>query len=604
MDARVMYTGKTLGHASEQLLSNNIEAYENTIPSMLSDRLRNPKFAGPENMQTGLAAEWEPVGFCMPGYRCRLVPGMFLSGTESQLVHNFTENTPCAIVQAGLSIRAGEEFEIEMWARAQDTAVTITVELKNRNMPMGEHASATLSFPMVHWQRATCRLSTPLSSDEAELHIIVPGDSTLVIDQIHMRPVGQTHVCQEMLDSFDSFPCPVLRFPGGCVVNSYHWEYGTGPVHLRPIHDDPEFKYKVHYDFGTDEYLALCIEKHIRPFITLNIATTTPEQGAAWAAYVREWYASRNLPIPEAYIMVGNEHYYFHEPAHMTGDMYIESLKVFTPLLREAYPEARIIVISQYESTGLRESATTPMRSVLLEKGDGLFDVMGVTRYSNAYSNTVDMADNMQAIATRVAEKQADLAKQLQTITDAGKAYPIAIAEWNFWTRASHHDHAGFYEPNDIRHCLYAAGYLNAFCRVGDQLEMACYYSLVNTMGMINVHNGNVVLSDVVKVFNLYEDALPGETLDVTVDAPAFVENMKMLDANFVRKGDVTYGFLVNFSSTDSVDVSLEGLGSIREATGLHAEAILQPVKTIDVQVSGACVTVPPMSLVRVAMIS
>ena len=57
VQVKVRGTGETLGHASRQLLSNNIEAYENTIPSMLSDRLRNAKFAGPENPQTGLAAE-------------------------------------------------------------------------------------------------------------------------------------------------------------------------------------------------------------------------------------------------------------------------------------------------------------------------------------------------------------------------------------------------------------------------------------------------------------------------------------------------------------------------------------------------------------------
>ena len=32
------------------VLSNNIEAYETTIPAMCSDRLRNAKFAGPETM--------------------------------------------------------------------------------------------------------------------------------------------------------------------------------------------------------------------------------------------------------------------------------------------------------------------------------------------------------------------------------------------------------------------------------------------------------------------------------------------------------------------------------------------------------------------------
>jgi len=64
-------------------------------------------------------------------------------------------------------------------------------------------------------------------------------------------------------------------------------------------------------------------------------------------------------------------------------------------------------------------------------------------------------------------------------------------------TRASHSDHAGFFEPNDIRHCLYAAGYLNACCRMGEILEVANFYSLVNTMGIVHVHAGQVRMSEV-----------------------------------------------------------------------------------------------------------
>ena len=55
MSLKVTTSGKRVARASAQLLGNNIECYENTIPSMLANRLRNPKFTGPENHQTGIA---------------------------------------------------------------------------------------------------------------------------------------------------------------------------------------------------------------------------------------------------------------------------------------------------------------------------------------------------------------------------------------------------------------------------------------------------------------------------------------------------------------------------------------------------------------------
>ena len=115
--ASIRYTGRSLGAVSRRLLSNNIEAYENTIPAMLSDRLRNSKFAGPENPQTGVAAEWEPSGNTMTGFACKLVPGMYLSGREAQLVHAYSDQVWGAIVQPGVAVRAGEAFEVELFIR-------------------------------------------------------------------------------------------------------------------------------------------------------------------------------------------------------------------------------------------------------------------------------------------------------------------------------------------------------------------------------------------------------------------------------------------------------------------------------------------------------
>jgi alpha-N-arabinofuranosidase len=525
---------------------------------------------------------------------------MYLSGREAQLIHNYRQHGRYGILQPGVRVRAGEEFEVEMWARAQHRPVTLAVGLRLAGRTAPAASGAELTFDQAHWHRRTCRLAAP-GDGQAWFTIGVPPESRIAIDQVHLRPSGQTHVSREFLDSFGRFPCPVLRFPGGCVSCTYHWEHGIGPVHLRPVCDDPVFKYKLHYDFGTDEYLALCAEKRIRPFITLNTTTATPEQAAAWAAYVRGWFASRKLPIPAAYFMFGNENYGVWEIGHMTGDMYAAQLRAFVPPVRAAYPEARILAIGEFESGGLRDEHVTPWRGVVIEKAAGLFDTLVVTRYTNA-SDSLTLPEGMLRVADTVADKQADLQRQAQSIRDAKLGCTMGIVEWNFWTRASHNDHAGFYEPNDIRHCLYAAGYLNAFCRLGEILELANFYSLVNTMGMIHVHDGEVRLSDLVKVFNLYAAALPGEVLELAIDAPALSAKSKAVDANVIRAAGGTFGFLVNYSATDAADVSIEGLGVPREATGLRAQAILTPVEEFAPAMQGKTVVLPPMSLARVRL--
>ncbi len=600
MSVSILSTGGLLGRAGTQLLGNNIECYETTVPCMLSDRLRNPKFSGPENMQTGIAAEWEPIGNTMQGLSCRLVPGQYLSGREAQLVHAYSEHGSAGILQQGVTVRAGEAFEVEVWARAQHRPVTVTVSL---NLPGRDTPAASkgeLRVDLAHWHRRTCRIASP-GEGKAYFHIGIPGDSRVIFDQVHLRPVGETHVSQALLEAFDHFPCPVLRFPGGCATCTYHWEHGVGPVHLRPVCDDPVFKYKMVYDFGTDEYLDLCMARNIRPFITLNTTTATPEDATAWAAYIRNRYVERGQPVPASYFMFGNENYGTWEIGHMTGEMYVAQLREFVPAVRKAYPEARIAVIGENTSSGLRAAFNTPWRSVVMEKAADLFDVLVVTRYAWG-KDLSGMTDNMKGVADRVSEKVADLEQQVQSIRDAGVDCKIGIVEWNYWTRASHNDHAGFYEPNDIRHCLYGAGYINAFCRQGDMLELANHYSLVNTMGTIHVHDGKLELSDMIKVFNLYAVALPGEVLDLTVDAPALTEKSKAVDANFIRKDGDIWGFLVNYSEVEAAEVKLDGLGTVVEACGIRASAILTPVEAFTPAAKGGALTLPPMSLVRVKM--
>jgi alpha-N-arabinofuranosidase len=497
-------------------------------------------------------------------------------------------------------VRSGEVYEVEVWARAHRRPVQVTLELclTGRSTPAASKAAMTCEH--AHWHRRTCRIASP-GEGSAYFQCTLPGDSELVIDQFHLRPVDEGPVSKAVAEVFRHVPCPVLRFPGGCASCTYHWEHGIGPVHLRPVCDDPVFKYKMQYDFGTDEYLDLCIAQGIRPFITLNTTTGTPEEAAAWAAYVRGYYVARGCAVPAAYFMFGNENYGVWELGHMTGAMYVAQLREFVPAVRRAYPEARIVAIGEFESGGLRDAYKTPWRGEVLGKAAGLFDVLAVTRYAWGKDGD-DLSAILVGVADNVAGKAADLEQQAQTIRDAGAACTMAVVEWNFWTRASHNDHAGFREPNDIRHCLYAAGLLNAFCRQGALLELACYYSLVNTMGMAQIHDGRMDLADVAKVFDLYRDALPGDVLALDVDAPMLSEQSKVVDANAVRTGDATYAFLVNFSATETVGARLEGLGSIASAQGLRAAEIVSPVAAFAPAFDGSVVTLPPMSLVRATL--
>jgi len=213
MKVTVRATGAVLGHASEQLLSNNIEAYETTIPELLSDRLRNPKFAPPENPQTGVALEWEPIGNTMTGFACRLVPGMYMSGREAQLIHNYTQQSRAGIVQAGVPVRAGELYEVEMWARAQHAPVTVSVALQLPGQRVPAQSQGELLYDLAHWHRRTCVLQSP-GDGPASFQITVPGDSRVVIDQVHFSPRCRPSPARYCVSPVVASPAPITGSTG------------------------------------------------------------------------------------------------------------------------------------------------------------------------------------------------------------------------------------------------------------------------------------------------------------------------------------------------------------------------------------------------------
>jgi alpha-N-arabinofuranosidase len=79
---------------------------------------------------------------------------------------------------------------------------------------------------------------------------------------------------------------PVLRWPGGCFADTYHWKDGIGPRSKRPsmvnnwwggVTEDNSF--------GTNEFLDLCEQLGAEPYITGNVGSGTVQEFAQWVQY-------------------------------------------------------------------------------------------------------------------------------------------------------------------------------------------------------------------------------------------------------------------------------------------------------------------------------
>ncbi len=78
---------------------------------------------------------------------------------------------------------------------------------------------------------------------------------------------------------------PILRWPGGNFVSSYHWEDGIGPLNRRPTRPNYAWAGLEPNLFGTDEFIAFCRAVGCEPMICVNAGDGTPEEAARWIQY-------------------------------------------------------------------------------------------------------------------------------------------------------------------------------------------------------------------------------------------------------------------------------------------------------------------------------
>ena len=80
---------------------------------------------------------------------------------------------------------------------------------------------------------------------------------------------------------------PVLRWPGGCFADEYHWKDGIGPkenrkkminTHWGGVTEDNSF--------GTHEFFELCEQIGCKTYINGNVGSGTVQEMSEWVEYM------------------------------------------------------------------------------------------------------------------------------------------------------------------------------------------------------------------------------------------------------------------------------------------------------------------------------
>ena len=90
---------------------------------------------------------------------------------------------------------------------------------------------------------------------------------------------------KSVIESLRAIHPPVVRWPGGCFADTYHWMDGVGPVNMRPRRRNLWWGGEETNEFGTDEFMMFCRSIGAEPYICLNVGSGSLEEAISWLEY-------------------------------------------------------------------------------------------------------------------------------------------------------------------------------------------------------------------------------------------------------------------------------------------------------------------------------
>lgn len=101
-------------------------------------------------------------------------------------------------------------------------------------------------------------------------------------------PIPNTDgIRNDVIEALKALKIPVLRWPGGCFADEYHWMDGIGPYEDRPSMINTHWGGVIENNhFGTHEFFRLCELIGAEPYICGNVGSGTVQEMQQWVEYI------------------------------------------------------------------------------------------------------------------------------------------------------------------------------------------------------------------------------------------------------------------------------------------------------------------------------
>jgi len=375
----------------------------------------------------------------------------------------------------------------------------------------------------------------------------------------------------DVVTALKGLSVPLVRWPGGCFADTYHWKDGIGPKAERPS------IVNIHWggvtennSFGTHEFLDFCELIGADAYVNLNVGSGTVREAAEWVEYVTSSNESpmtnlrkkngREKPWNVKYWAVGNETWGCG--GNMRPEYYADLYRQYASFLRAPgiYKIASGANVEDYKWTEvMMREATKMMSGISLHYYTIPFDWKSkgsATDFNESiWFTTLQKTLKMDTLVT----KHSAIMDQF----DPKKKVGLLVDEWGCWYNVEPGTNPGFlYQQNTLRDALVAGINLNIFNNHADRVRMSNIAQMINVLqSVILTKDKEMVLTPTYYVFKMYKVHQDAVMLPVEIKCNKYVYGSQSVDAvncsASVKEGKVNIT-LCNLDPNKSQEISFE----------------------------------------------
>lgn len=347
---------------------------------------------------------------------------------------------------------------------------------------------------------------------------------------------------------------PVVRWPGGCFADEYHWRDGIGPQEGRPV------KINTHWggvtepnSVGTHEFFELVRQLGAEAYVAGNVGNGSPREMAEWVEYMTAPAGSladerakngHKEPWAVPWFGVGNE--LWGCGGNMRPEYAADLTRRYATFIK-APAGTRVMKIAAGANVDDYNWTETMMR-VARDQLDGV-SLHYYTLPQGGWppkADPVNFDESGWADALQQAWRMDELITRHSAVMDKydpEKRIFLAVDEWGAWYAQDPGTHPGFLrQQNTLRDALIASVHLDIFAKHADRVRMTAIAQMVNVLqAMILTDGDRMVLTPTYHVFEMYKPWQDATVLHISIDTPRYTSGtftMPAVSGSAVRGKD------------------------------------------------------------------